>query len=147
MWIEQVCVRIIVWDESPPLKKNERKNILANNGFINPMLKLLKSQVLWCAIPRLFSLHVGDFFKYDQTLKQHIGASFKYFLIIPKYVVPDMVNFCCLNLQTLSHTHQAQNSIFLNFGLLKNKHFCAGWVQMFCGGNIYRYHVKHISTS
>ena len=91
--------------------------------FINSRLKLLKTQVLWCAINLLFSLHIHDFCKYDPTLKQPTEANFKYFLMRSKYVVHGIVYFWCLNLQTLSCIHQAQRFIFHNFEFLKKQAF------------------------
>ena len=102
--------------------KTERKTFCQIIGcFINSRLKLLKTQVLWCAITMLFSLHIDDFCKYDPTLKQRTGANFKYFLMRPKYVVHGIVDLWCLNLQTFSCTHQAQKLIFVNFELLKKQ--------------------------
>ena len=66
-----------------------------------------------------FSPHIWDFCKYCRTLSWSTEASFKYFFTRPKYVIRDIVIYCCLNLQTLSCIQQAQNLSFLHFKLYK----------------------------
>jgi len=96
-------------------RKNFAKNWLAykgqNHDFQNP-----------CSVVCLFhpfSPHIWDFCKYGRTLKWSTEASFKYFYTRPKYVIRDIVIYCCLNLRTRSCTKQAQKLPYLNFEFCK----------------------------
>ena len=98
-----------------------KKKILSKNiyCFINARITIFKIHVLWCAIIMDFSSHIWDFYKYRTTLNWSTEASFKYFYARPKYVIRDIVIYCCLNLQTRSCIQQAQKQPFLNFEFCK----------------------------